>query len=123
MSNATAFEDFKKFQQVIVDAVDKSARINMATIEKLLEMNKESFGQIGEVTSPADLFSRQTTTMKEYAEQINHHIEELAAVGTASREQLTELGQDFARNLDFSDLFKFGQEPAKPKGRASSKAA
>lgn len=123
MSNATSFEDFKKAQQVIVDAIDKSARINLATMEKLLEMNKERFGQMGEVSSPADLFSRQSTAFKDYAEQINHHMEELAAVGTESREQLTELGQDFARNVDFSGLFNFGQEPAKPKGRSSSKAA
>jgi len=122
MSKQTSFEEFRKAQQIVAEAIDKSARSQLASVEKLLEINRQSFEKMGEVSSPADFFSRQSTALKEYAEQVNHQFEELAAIGNESREQLTELGQDFARNLDMSSLFNFEPAAAKPR-KSTSKAA
>jgi len=123
MSTQNTFEEVKKAQEIIAEAIDKSARTNLASVEKLLELNKQNFGQLQDVSSPADFFSRQSTAFKEYAEQVNKQFEELAAIGNESREQLTELGQEFAKNLDFSSFFNFAQ-PTQPKAKKpAAKAA
>ncbi|MDT8438620.1 MAG: phasin family protein [Wenzhouxiangellaceae bacterium] len=123
MSNQIAFDEIKKAQEIIVDAIDRSARVNLAAVEKMLELNKQRFSNV-EFSNPADFFARQTTAVKEYAEQVNAQFEELASIGNESREQLTELSQEFAKNLDFASLFNFGQtaSAAKPKAKTAKAA-
>lgn len=115
MTKQTAFEDITKAQQIIMDAIDKTTRANLASVEKLMDLNKQRFSSFGEVTDPAEFVADQSTVFKAYAEEMNQQFETLAAIGNESREKLTELGQDFAKNLNFSSVF----EP--PKARAKSK--
>lgn len=125
MTNQTAFEDINKAQEIIMDAIDKSTRANLASFEKMLEFNKQRFSNFGDVTNPADYVARQSTAFKEYAEQLNQQFETLTEIGNESREQLAELGQDYAKNLDFSSFFTAPQAQAgsKSKGKATSKSA
>lgn len=122
MSNQIAFDEFKKAQEIMADAMDRAARVNLSAVEKMLELNKQRFSNI-EFSNPADYFARQTTAVKEYAEQMNHQFEELASIGNESREQLTELGQEFAKNMDFASLFNFGQPAPAAKPKKTAKAA
>jgi endonuclease III-like uncharacterized protein len=121
MNTNSNFEEVKKAQQIVMEAIDKSARTNLETAEKLLEINKQRFNTLSEVTSPGDYFARQSSALKEYAEQMSAHVEALGAIGSDSREQLTELSQDFAKNLDFSAFFPFGEQPAKTKTKSGAK--
>lgn len=125
MTNQTAFEDIKKAQEIIMDAIDKSTRANLASFEKMLELNKERFSNLGDVTNPAEYVEKQSNAFKEYAEQMNQQFETLTEIGTESRERLAELGQDYAKNLDFSSFFTVpqGKAGSKSKGKATSKSA
>ena len=123
MTKQTAFEEFKKAQEIISGAIEKSTRANLASVEKLLEINKQSLGQIQSVGSPADFFASQTTAFKQYAEQVNQQFEQLSAIGAESREQLTGLSQEFAKNMDFGSMFNFGQAAAPTKTKSTTKAA
>ena len=119
MNTQTAFTEMKKAQDILMEAIDKSARTNLESIEKLLELNKDRMSSFSDVSNPSDLIARQSAVFKEYAEHLTAHMEALAAIGTESREQLTELGQEFAKGLDFSSLFSFGEVAAKPKAKTA----
>ena len=124
MSNTTALEELKKAQNIMMEAVDKSARTNLEAVEKMLELNKQRFSNLTEATNPGDYVARQSSAFKEYAEHLSAHIEALTAIGNESREQLTELSQEFAKGLDFTSFFPFGEAAtAKPKGKTGAKAA
>ncbi len=122
MNTPTAFTEMKKAQDILMEAIDKSARTNLESIEKLLELNKDRMSGLSDVSNPSDLIARQSAAFKEYAEHLSAHMEALAAIGTESREQLTELGQEFAKSMDFSSLFGVAETTAKPKGKASAKS-
>ncbi|MGK7294220.1 MAG: phasin family protein [Candidatus Wenzhouxiangella sp. M2_3B_020] len=121
--NQTAFDEIRKAQEIMMDAFDKTARANLATAEKMLELNKQSFATVDDYSSPADLVARQSSAFKEYADEINQQFETLASIGNESREQLTELGQEFARNVDVGSFFNFAQPGAKSKPKAKSTKA
>ena len=124
MTTQTAFDEIRKAQEIIMDAIDKSARANLAATEKMLELNKQRFTTLNDVDSPADYRAKQSTAFKEYADELNQQFETLAAIGNESREQLTELGQEFARNMDFSSFFNFAQpEPKSKAKKTASKSA
>jgi len=118
----TAFEEVKKAQEIIMGAIDKSTRANLASIEKLMELNKQSFSGGQDLSNPADFVARQSTTFKEYADQLNQQFETLTSIGNESREQLTELSQEFAKNLDFSSFFQFPQPESKAKAKPAAKS-
>jgi len=120
MNTPTAFAEMKKAQDIMMEAIDKSARTNLESVQKLLELNKEGMSGLTEVKNPSDLVARQSAAFKEYAEHMTAHMEALAAIGTESREQLTELGQEFAKTMDFSSIF--GMIEAAPKTKAKAKA-
>ena len=122
MNTPTAFTEMKKAQDILMEAIDKSARTNLESIEKLLELNKDRLSGLSDVSNPSDLVARQSAAFKEYAEHLSAHMEALAAIGTESREQLTELGQEFAKSMDFSSLFGMGETASKPKSKASTKS-
>jgi len=115
MTKQTAFEDMTKAQQIIMDAIDKTTRANLAAVEKMMDLNKQRFSSLGETSDPADFVAKQSTVFKSYAEEMNQQFETLAAIGNESREQLMELGQDFAKNLNFTSFF----EAPKTKGSAA----
>lgn len=123
MTNKTAFDEIRKTQEIILDAIDRTARTNLASAEKLLELNRKRFSGAEDFSNPADLVSRQASAFKEYAEELNHQFEELATIGNESREQLTELGQEFAKNLDFSSFFNFAQPETRPQASKSKSTA
>ena len=106
MTKQTAFEDITKAQQIFMDTIDKTTRANLASVEKMLELNKKRFSTFEDVSNPADFIARQSSAFKEYAEEMNQQFETLTEIGNESREKLAELGQDFAKNLDFSSFFK-----------------
>lgn len=116
MSKQTAFEDITKAQQVIMDAIDKTTRANLASFEKMMELGKQPFTSLGDLTDPTEMVARQSSAFKAYAEEVNHQFETLTAIGNESREQLMELGQDFAKNLNFTEFFE------QPKAKTGSKA-
>jgi phage-related minor tail protein len=120
MTTQTAFDEIRKAQEIIMDAIDKSARANLAATEKMLELNKQRFASLNDVDSPADYMAKQSTAFKEYADELNQQFETLAAIGNESREQLTELGQEFARNMDFSSFFNFAQPEPKSKAKKTA---
>jgi len=122
MNTPTAFTEMKKAQDILMEAIDKSARTNLESVQKLLELNKEGLSGLGEVSNPSDLIARQSAAFKEYAEHLSAHMEALAAIGTESREQLTELGQEFAKTMDFSSVFGMTEAPSKPKAKGAAKA-
>lgn len=122
MNTPTAFTEMKKAQDILMEAIDKSARTNLESVQKLLELNKEGLSSLSDVSNPSDLIARQSATFKEYAEHLSAHMEALAAIGTESREQLTELGQEFAKTMDFSSLFGVGEAPSKPKAKSTAKS-
>lgn len=120
MNTQTAFAEMKKAQDIIMEAIDKSARTNLDAVQKLLEINKEGMSGLTEVQNPSDLIARQSAAFKDYAEHMTAHMEALAAIGAESREQLTELGQEFAKTMDFSSLFGMAEPAAKPKSKAKA---
>jgi len=122
MNTPTAFTEMKKAQDILMEAIDKSARTNLESIEKLLELNKDRMSGLTDVSNPSDLIARQSAAFKEYAEHLTAHMEALAAIGTESREQLTELGQEFAKSMDFSSMFGMGETTSKPKAKTSTKS-
>lgn len=122
MNTPTAFTEMKKAQDILMEAIDKSARTNLESIEKLLELNKDRMSGLTDVSNPSDLIARQSAAFKEYAEHLTAHMEALAAIGTESREQLTELGQEFAKSMDFSSMFGMGETTSKPKAKTSAKS-
>ena len=121
--NTNAFAEMKKAQDILLEAIDKSAKTNLESVEKLLELNKQRLTGFADISNPSDLIARQSAAFKEYAEHLAAHMEALTAIGTESREQLMELGQEFAKNMDFSSLFGLAEAPTKAKPRSTSKAA
>ncbi len=122
MNTPTAFTEMKKAQDILMEAIDKSARTNLESVQKLLELNKERMSGLGDVSNPSDLIARQSAAFKEYAEHLSAHMEALAAIGTESREQLTELGQEFAKTMDFSSMFGMAEPTSKPKAKSTAKS-
>jgi hypothetical protein len=120
MSNRI-FDDFKKAQNIWMDTIDRSARANLDTMEKMLEMNKQRFSALADGASPSDFIASQSGIFKDYAEVASAHFESLTAIGTDSRDQLTELSQEFAKGLDFSTLFPLtdGKTTKKSSGKKS----
>ena len=123
MNKQTAFEDINKAQQIIMDAIDKTTRANLAAVEKMMDLNKQRFSSLGKTSDPADFVANQTTAFKAYAEQMNEQFETLTEIGNESREKLTELGQDFAKSVDFSSFFTAPQSQTKSKGKTAAKSA
>ncbi|MGM0658980.1 MAG: phasin family protein [Pseudomonadota bacterium] len=123
MTNQTAFEDIKKAQEIFMEAIDKTTRANLASVEKMMELNKKRFSSLEDLSDPADFVAKQSTAFKEYAEEMNQQFETLTEIGNESREKLAELGQDFARNLDFSSFVAAPKNQPKSKGKTSAKSA
>jgi len=123
MTKQTAFEDITKAQQIILDAIDKTTRANLAAVEKMMDLNKQRFSSFGESSDPADLMTKQSTAFKAYAEEMNQQFETLTAIGNESREQLMELGQEFARNLKFPDFFEAPRAKGGSKAKSGAKSA
>ena len=123
MTNQTAFEDISKAQEIFMDAIDKTTRANLASVEKMLELNKKRFSSFEDVSNPADFMARQSNAFKEYAEEMNQQFETLTEIGNESREKLTELSQDFAKNLDFSSFFTAPQAATKSQAKTTGKSA
>ena len=113
MTNQTAFGDISKAQEIFMDAIDKTTRANLASVEKMMELNKKRFSSFDDVSNPADFMALQSNAFKEYAEEMNQQFETLTEIGNESREKLTELTQDFAKNLDFSSFFTAPQASSK----------
>lgn len=122
MNTTTAFTELKKAQDILLEAIDKSAKTNLDSVQKLMELNKQGLSGLTDVSNPGDLVSRQSAAFKEYAEHLSAHMEALTTIGNESREQLMALGQDFAKGMDFSSLFGLGETPAKSKPRAAAKS-
>ena len=122
MNSTSAFAEMKKAQDILLEAIDKSAKTNLESVEKLLELNKQGLSGFTDVSNPSDLIARQSAAFKEYAEHLSAHMEALTAIGTESREQLMELGQEFAKGMDFSSFFGLGEAPAKPKPKSAAKS-
>jgi len=120
MSNKI-FEDFKKAQNIWMDTIDRSARANLDTMEKMLEMNKQRFSASADVASPTDFVSSQSGIFKDYAEVASAHFEALTSIGSESRDQLTELSQEFTKGMDLSAFFPLGEtgKTKKPAGKKS----
>ena len=123
MTNQTAFGDISKAQEIFMDAIDKTTRANLASAEKMMELNKKRFSSFDDVSNPADFMARQSNAFKEYAEEMNHQFETLTEIGNESREKLTELTQDFAKNLDFSSFFTAPQASSKSGAKTTGKSA
>lgn len=123
MSKQTAFEEITKAQQIITDTIDKTTRANLAAVEKMMDLNKQRFSSFGDASDPADFVAKQSTAFKAYAEEMNKQFETLAAIGNESREQLMELGQDFAKNLNFTSLFEVPQAQGPSKTKSGAKKA
>ncbi len=131
MTNKNAFDldhpalsEARKAQEIVFEAIDKTARQNLDATQKLLELNKKRYAETQDMSSPSDYLARQSAATKDYAEQVNAHLESLAAIGNESREQLTEIGQEFARNMDFSGMFPFAPQAAtKTKTKPASKSS
>jgi len=123
MTNQTAFEDIKKAQQIFMEAIDKTTRANLASVEKMMELNKKRFSSLDDVGNPADFVASQSSAFKEYAEEMNQQFETLTEIGNESREKLAELSQDFAKNLDLSSFFTAPQASSKPRARTAGKSS
>lgn len=123
MSKQTAVEDITRAQQIVMDAIDRTTRANLAAVEKMMDLNKQRFSSLGESSDPAEFVTRQSTAFKAYADEMNQQFETLAAIGNESREQLAELGQNFAKNLDFSSFFAAPKSQPKSSNKAGSKSA
>ncbi len=122
MNTNTAFAELKKAQDILLEAIEKSAKTHLDSVQKLMDLNKQGLSGLTDLSNPGELIARQSATFKEYAEQVSAHMEALSAIGAESREQLMELGQEFAKGLDFSSLFGLGDAPAKGKPRAAKAA-
>lgn len=123
MTKQTAFEDITKAQQIIMDAIDKTTRANLASVEKMMDLNKQRLSSAADLSDPSDFVAKQSTAFKAYAEQMNQQFETLAAIGNESREQLMELGQDFAKNLNFTNFFEVPQAQGRTKAKSGAKSA
>ena len=123
MTKQTAFEDISKAQEIIMDAIDKTTRANLASVEKMMELNKKRFSSVENLSNPADFVASQSSAFKEYAEEMNRQFETLTEIGNESREKLTELSQDFAKNLDFSSFFTAPQGSSKSGAKTTAKSA
>jgi len=123
MSNHKIFDEMKKAQNIWMETIDRSARVNLDTVEKLMELNKQRFSGAAETSSPSDFVAQQSAAFKDYAEAMSAHFEALTAIGSDSRDQLTELSQEFAKGIDFSSFFPVGESAAKPRSKSSSKSS
>lgn len=123
MNQHSYIDDIKKAHDILMDAFDKSARAHLDTAEKVLAMNRQRIESMSKITNPGDFVTDQTSAARDYAEQFSAHIQALTAIGNESREQLTELSQEFAKGVDFSMFTPFGEASAKPKAKASSKSS
>ncbi|MCC5863880.1 MAG: phasin family protein [Wenzhouxiangella sp.] len=124
MSNQTAFAEMKKAQDILAEAIDKSAKTNLEAVEKLMELNKQRFSEMGDFSNPSDFVSRQSAAFKDYVDFLSGHVEALTAIGNDSREQLTELSQEFAKGLDFSSFFPFADTgTTKTKAKSTAKSS
>jgi len=123
MNTNAIFEDFKKVQNILFESIDQSARANLEAAEKFLELNKQRVSSLTEVASPSEVIARQSDAFKDYAEALSAHIETLSGISTKSREQLTELSEGFAKDMDFSSFFPFAPATGKTKSKAGSKSA
>jgi hypothetical protein len=120
MSKDTVFAELKKAQDVITETIDKSARTNLETFEKLMEINKKSASNTDQAANPTDIFARQSAIFKEYAEQLGAHVEALTSIGLETREQLTEISQEFAKGLDFSAMFPMSDAAVSKSGKSAT---
>jgi len=123
MTNQTAFEDIKKAQEIFMETIEKTTRANLASAEKMMELNKKRFSSVENLSNPADFVASQSNAFKEYAEEMNQQFETLTEIGNESREKLTELSQDFAKNLDFSSFFTAPQAATKSQPKTTGKSA
>lgn len=123
MNQHSYFDEMKKAHDILMDAFDKSARAHLDSAEKVLAMNRQRIESLGKITSPGDFVTDQTSAVRDYAEQFSAHIQALTTIGNESREQLTELSQEFAKGVDFSMFSPFGETAAKPKTKASGKSS
>ena len=125
MSTTPMFEEFRKAQEILAQTVEKTARANLASVEKMMELNRTGFAGMQEAEGPADFIARQSGVLRQYGEEFGRQFEELSAIGTESREQLLELGQAMIRNVDLSGWFDLAPTAAagKTKSKPSSKAA
>ncbi len=121
MNNPSAFHELKKAQDILMDAVDKTARTNLDAVEKLLELNKNRFTDLSDISNPGEFVSRQAAAVKDYMEFLSSHVEALTSIGHESREQLTELSQELAKEMDFTSFFPFAETTTK--NGTKSKAA
>ncbi len=122
MNSSNALNEMKKAQDILFEAIDKSAKTNLESVEKLMELNKQGLSGMTDISNPSDLIAKQSAAFKEYAEHLSAHMEALTAISTESREQLMELGQEFAKSMDFSSMFGMGETPAKPKPKTAAKS-
>ena len=122
MNSNSAFSEMKKAQDILFEAIDKAAKTNLESVEKLMELNKQGLSGMTDVSNPSDLIAKQSAAFKEYAEHLSAHMEALTAIGTESREQLMELGQEFAKSMDLSSMFGMADTATKPKARTAAKS-
>ena len=110
-----AFAELKKAQAIVFDAIDQTARKNLEAAEKLLETNRQRLADATDMSEPSEYFSRQSAAVKDYAEQVRSHIEALTEIGQKSREELSEVGSEMAKALDFSSFYPFAEVGGKAK--------
>lgn len=121
MNTTSAFAEMKKAQDILLEAIDKAAKTNLESVEKLMALNKQGLSSFTDVSNPSDLIARQSAAFKAYAEHLSAHMEALTTIGNESREQLMELGQEFAKGVDISSLFGVAEATkAKPKPAAKA---
>ena len=121
MNQPTYLEEIKKVHHILFDAIDKSARAHLDTAEKLLAMNRQRLESLGNLSNPGDFVTDQTAAVKDYAEQLSAHFQALSTIGNESREQLTELSQEFAKGFDLSMFSPFGESQPKTRAKSTTK--
>lgn len=123
MSTTPMFEEFRKAQEILAETVEKAVRANLASAEKMLEINKSALAKLQEAEGPADFIARQSGVVREIGEAVGEQFEAWSAIGNESRDRLLELGQAMVRNVDFTGMFDVAPMRSRSKDKPSAKAA
>ena len=106
----------EKTHQLIFGALDKTARLQLAFAEDLLDINSERYQSLYQQQSFSGLFEAQRELMTKLGERASHYAGELREVVSSLQTDVTDAANDLGAEVE--------PKPAKARStKAKSKAA
>jgi len=86
----------QKSHRLVFETLDKTARLQLALAEDLLDMNRSRFNSLYETQSFADLLANQQNLAAELGERAKRYAEDLQEVFGEVQEEVTEAANELA---------------------------